>query len=115
MPGADGSVGRQRCRRRKIRRVSQSRQKVGQTSTTDGGCAKGMPRNSFTPLADVPTNVPWSSVTMGGVVYIVGAAKTVAVAAQMATTAARRKAMTIKENDWLISRGNFRHYKKEMA
>ena len=64
------------------------------TSTTNGGCAKGMPRNEFTLPFDVPMNVPLSSVTMGGVVYVVGAAKTVVVAAQTATSVTRRKAMS---------------------
>jgi hypothetical protein len=54
------------------------------TSATDGGCAKGMPRNVFTPSFDVPMNVPSSSVTMVGVEYVARAAKTEAVAAQRA-------------------------------
>ena len=70
------------------------------TSTTDGGCAKGIPRNVFTLLFDVPRNVPWSSVTMGGVAYAVGAAKTVAVAAQTAKSFARRKDISTRDNKW---------------
>lgn len=34
-------------------------------SITHGGCAKGIPRNLFVPLAVVPMNVPLSSVTIG--------------------------------------------------
>jgi hypothetical protein len=48
----------------------------------------------FTPSFDVPMNVPSPSVTIGGVAYRVGTAKTVAVAAQRATSFARRNAMT---------------------
>ena len=69
------------------------------TSITDGGCAKGMPRNVFTPPFDVPINVPLSSVTMGGVAYVVGAAKTVAVAAQTVKSFARRKTMSTRVNE----------------
>ncbi len=52
-----------------------------------------MPRNLFTLPAAVPMNVPWSSVTVG----LVESAKTVAVAAQMIISDARRKAMTASE------------------
>jgi len=79
-------------------------------STTDGGFAKGMPRNLFTPSAIVPMNLPLSSVTIGGMAYIVGAAKTVAVAAQMATRDARRKAMTSRDGDWRVPRGTSRQH-----
>ena len=51
-------------------------------STTNGDCAKGMPRNMFTPSFDVPMNVPLPSVTVGGLSYDVGSARTVAVAAE---------------------------------
>ena len=61
-------------------------------STTDGGCAKGMPRNLFTPPAVAPKKVPSSSVTIGPPGC---AAKTVAVAAQMITSDAQRKATGI--------------------
>ena len=69
-------------------------------STTDGGCAKGIPRNVFTLLFDVPMNVPSSSVTMGGVAYVVGAAKAVAMAAQTAKSFARRKDINTRDNKW---------------
>jgi len=83
-------------------------------STTDGGFAKGMPRNLFTPSAVVPMNLPLSSVTIGGVAYIVGAAKTVAVAAQMAISDARRKAMASRGDDWRVPRGTSgRHHEKK--
>ena len=49
-------------------------------------------------------NSPLSSVTIG-VAYIVGAAKTVAVAAHMTTIDARRKAMTSRDDDWRVTRG----------
>ena len=73
------------------------------TSTTNGGCAKGMPRNEFTLPFDVPMNVPLSSVTTGGVVYDVGEARTVAVAMPRATSFAQRKVMGLmvtRDNEW---------------
>jgi hypothetical protein len=67
----------------------------------------------FTPSADVPINVPLSSVTVGGVARIEGAAKTAVVTAQRATRDARRKPMNAKNDDWQIPRGTFRwHYEE---
>ena len=71
-------------------------------STTDGGCAKGMPRNLFVPFAPVPVNRPLSSVTVGAVggigVYV---AKTVPAAAQIATSDTRREGMIAREKNKL--------------
>ena len=79
--------------------VSPSGQRAELTSATNGGCAKGMPRNMFTPSFDVPMNVPLSSVTMEGVSLDVGEARTVAVAAPRAKSFAQRKAMATRDND----------------
>ena len=66
-------------------------------SSTDGGCAKGMPRNLLVPLAVVPMNVPLSSVTIGKEVCVEGAARTVTVTTQTATSKAQRKNMTTRQ------------------
>jgi hypothetical protein len=55
-------------------------------SSTDGGYAKGMPRNTFVPLAVFPMKVPSSSVTIGEVVFVEGEARTVAVVTKTATS-----------------------------
>ena len=79
-------------------RVSQGGCRAKPKSTTYGGCAKGIPRNLVVPLAVVPMNVPLSSVTMGSLAYVEGAAETVAVAAQIASNA-RWKTMTTREKE----------------
>lgn len=66
-----------------------------------------MPRNLFTPLAVVPVNAPLSSVT-------IGAAKTEAIAAQMITSDARRKAMNGRERDKRSPKGaSMQHHEEE--
>jgi hypothetical protein len=75
-------------------------------STTDGGCAKGIPRNLFVPLAVVPVNRPLSSETIGPVAGVgEEAAKTVAAAAQIVISDTRRKPMGTKEDDLRVPRG----------
>ena len=86
-------------------RASQRRQGAKLTSTTNGGRAKGIPRNVFTPLAVLPMKVPSSRMTVGLVAGIVGVAKTVAVMAQMETRNPRRRAMASKENSFRALRG----------
>ena len=81
-------------------RISQGGQRPEPKSTTDGGCAKGIPRNLFVPLTVVPMNVPPSSVTIGLITSVEGAAKTVAVSTQTATSDARRKTMTTREKEY---------------
>ena len=67
-------------------------------STTDGGCAKGMPRNLFVPFAVVPVNRPLSSVTLGAVGGVgVKVAKTVVAAVHIATSDTRREGMIARE------------------
>jgi hypothetical protein len=55
-------------------------------------------------------NVPSSSVTTGGVAYVVGAAKAVAVAAQRVKSFARRNVMGIKDNEWRMLRETYGHH-----
>jgi hypothetical protein len=71
-----------------------------------------MPRNVFTPLFDVPINVPLSRVTMGGVAYVVGlgAARTMAVAVQRVKSFARRKVMSTRGKGWQTLRETYEHY-----
>lgn len=60
------------------------------------------------PLAVVPVNSPWSSVTVGPV-YCLGrevVAKTVEAAAQIATSDTRRKAMITRESDLRVLGGS---------
>ena len=53
----------------------------------------------FTPSFDLPMNVPLSSVTVGGLSYDVGSARTVAVAKPRATSFAQRKPMATRDNE----------------
>ena len=55
----------------------------------------------FTSPAVAPIKVPSSSVTIGPVTCV---AKTVAVAVQIITSDARRKAMIAREKDWQSAR-----------
>lgn len=68
-------------------RVSEGGQRGKLTSATNGGCAKGMPRNQFVLLTTVPMNLPLSRVTIGpDACTTVGAARDVTVAVQMVTS-----------------------------
>ena len=67
-----------------------------QRSSTDGGRAKGMPRNLFVPLAVFPTNVPLSRVTTGQVLSVEGETKTVVIATQTEKRNVWRTAMTAR-------------------
>ena len=77
--------------------------------TTDGGRANGIPRKRFVPLAVVPVNVPPSSLTIGPVGCLVGAAKPAVIAAQMVASNAGRNFMTTKEKNWRVPGGTSGH------